>query len=165
MFYKVYGDENGIEPIKVMPHLKAISLAFMLDKDAPVIWRGPLKMTAIKQFIGDVKWGKLDFLVVALLDSRRAVNFALRLGMNVLGIIENMSGFKCPYCGKEINLFKIGGGEQASKELGIDFLGRLPIDEKIVIGGDAGIPFVKENSIAKKAFIEIVEKVLRKLNE
>jgi len=193
---KVYGDENGIEPIKVMPHLKAISLAFMLDKDAPVIWRGPLKMTAIKQFIGDVKWGDLDFLIidlppgtgdealsiaqlikqsnaiivttpqdVALLDSRRAVNFALRLGMNVLGIIENMSGFKCPYCGKEINLFKIGGGEQASKELGIDFLGRLPIDEKIVIGGDAGIPFVKENSIAKKAFIEIVEKVLRKLNE
>ena len=167
----IYGDKEGMEPIKASPHLKVISLAFMLNEDAPVIWRGPLKMTAIKQFIGDVKWGKLDFLVVdlppgtgdealsiaqllkesnaiivttpqdvALLDSRRAVNFALRLNMNVLGIIENMSGFRCPHCGKEINLFKIGGGEHAAKEMGVDFLGRIPIDEKIVIGGDAGIP-------------------------
>ena len=192
----IYGDKEGMEPIKASPHLKVISLAFMLNEDAPVIWRGPLKMTAIKQFIGDVKWGKLDFLVVdlppgtgdealsiaqllkesnaiivttpqdvALLDSRRAVNFALRLNMNVLGIIENMSGFRCPHCGKEINLFKIGGGEHAAKELGVDFLGRIPIDEKIVIGGDAGIPFVKEDGEAKEAFMKIVDKIIDKLNK
>ena len=192
----IYGDKEGMEPIKASPHLKVISLAFMLNEDAPVIWRGPLKMTAIKQFIGDVKWGKLDFLVVdlppgtgdealsiaqllkesnaiivttpqdvALLDSRRAVNFALRLNMNVLGIIENMSGFRCPHCGKEINLFKIGGGEHAAKEMGVDFLGRIPIDEKIVIGGDAGIPFIKEEGETKEAFMKIVDKIIGKLEK
>ncbi|RLF50688.1 MAG: ATP-binding protein [Thermoplasmata archaeon] len=192
----IYGDKEGMEPIKASPHLKVISLAFMLNEDAPVIWRGPLKMTAIKQFIGDVKWGKLDFLVVdlppgtgdealsiaqllkesnaiivttpqdvALLDSRRAVNFALRLNMNVLGIIENMSGFRCPHCGKEINLFKIGGGEHAAKEMGVDFLGRIPVDEKIVIGGDAGIPFIREEGKAKEAFMKIVDKIIGKLEK
>jgi len=192
----IYGDEEGMEPIKAAPHLKVISLAFMLGKDMPVIWRGPLKMTAIKQFIGEVKWGNLDFLIVdlppgtgdeplsiaqiikqsnaivvttpqdvALLDSRRAVNFARQLNMHILGIVENMSGFKCPHCGKEINLFKIGGGEIAANELGVDFLGRIPIDEKIVIGGDIGKPFVEENSEASKAFMEIVEKILNKLGE
>ncbi len=190
----IYGDENGMEPIKASPHLKVISLAFMLEKDSPVIWRGPLKMTAIKQFIGEVKWNNLDFLIVdlppgtgdeplsiaqlikqsnaivvttpqdvALLDSRRAVNFARQLNMNVLGIIENMSGFHCPHCGKEINLFKVGGGLQAAKELGVDFLGRIPIDEKIVIGGDAGIPFVKDSGEATEAFMEIVDRLLKKL--
>ena len=153
-------------------------------------------MTAIKQFIGDVKWGKLDFLIVdlppgtgdealsiaqllkdsnavivttpqdvALLDSRRAVNFALRLNMHVLGIIENMSGFRCPHCGKEINLFKIGGGEHAAKEMGVDFLGRIPVDEKIVIGGDAGIPFIREEGKAKEAFMKIVDKIIGKLEK
>ncbi len=190
---KVYGDDKGILPIKAIPHLKVISLAFMLEKDMPVIWRGPLKMTAIKQFLGDVKWGNLEYLVVdlppgtgdeplsiaqlikgnaiivttpqdvALLDSRRAVNFARRLGMNIIGIIENMSGFKCPYCKKEINLFKIGGGEEAAKELKVDFLGRIPIDEKIVIDGDVGIPFIKEEGEASKAFMKIVEKIIEKV--
>jgi MinD superfamily P-loop ATPase len=84
--------------------------------------------------------------------------------MNVLGIIENMSGFRCPHCGKEINLFKIGGGERAAKELGIDFLGRIPIDEKIVIDGDEGKPFVTEENEASKAFMEIVKKIEEKLN-
>ncbi len=190
----IYGDEEGMEPIKAAPHLKLISLAFMLGKDVPVIWRGPLKMTAIKQLIGEVRWGNLDFLIVdlppgtgdeplsiaqlikgsnaivvttpqdvALMDSRRAVNFARQLGMEVLGIVENMSGFKCPHCGKEINLFKIGGGEQAAKEMGVDFLGRIPIDERIVIDGDAGIPFVKEEGEATRAFNEMVEKIVKNL--
>ncbi|KAA0005479.1 MAG: Mrp/NBP35 family ATP-binding protein [Thermoplasmata archaeon] len=191
----VYGDENGILPIEVNENLRVISLAFMLEKDVPVIWRGPLKTAAIRQFLAEVKWGELDYLIadlppgtgdevlsiaqmipgaeaiivttpqdVALLDSRRAVNFARKLGMNVLGIIENMSGFRCPHCGKEINLFKIGGGERAAKELGIDFLGRIPIDEKIVIDGDEGKPFVTEENEASKAFMEIVKKIEEKLN-
>jgi len=189
----IYGDESGILPIEVNENLHVISLAFMLEKDAPVIWRGPLKTAAIRQFLAEVKWGDLDFLIadlppgtgdevlsiaqmipgaeaiivttpqdVALLDSRRAVNFARKLGMNVLGIIENMSGFRCPHCGKEINLFKIGGGERAAKELGVDFLGRIPIDEKIVIDGDEGKPFVAEENDASKAFKEIVKKIKEK---
>jgi len=192
----VYGDESGMEPIKVKPHLKIISLAFMLGKDVPVIWRGPLKMIAIKQFIGEVKWRELDFLIidlppgtgdeplsiaqlikqsnavivttpqdVALLDSRRAVNFARHLGMNVLGIVENMSGFKCPHCGKEINLFKMGGGMRAAKEMGVNFLGKIPIDEKIVIDGDIGKPFADEDNEASKAFLKIVDKVLEEIDK
>jgi len=191
---RVYGDETGILPIEINENLHVISLAFMLERDVPVIWRGPLKTAAIRQFLAEVKWGELEFLIidlppgtgdevlsvaqmvsgsdaiivttpqdVALLDSRRAVNFARKLGMNILGIIENMSGFKCPYCGREIDLFKVGGGERAAKELGVDFLGRIPIDEKIVIGGDEGKPFVLNESDASRAFKEIVKKIEKKV--
>ncbi|MEW5937262.1 MAG: Mrp/NBP35 family ATP-binding protein [Candidatus Thermoplasmatota archaeon] len=190
---QIAADENGIIPIAVNANLMVISMAFFLpDADAPVIWRGPMKMTAINQFLGDVQWGDLDYLVVdlppgtgdeplsiaqlipgaeaiivttpqdvALLDSRKAVNFARALHMPVLGIIENMSGMKCPHCGKEIDLFKTGGGERAAKELGVPFLGRLPIDQNIVLMGDAGKPLTlnDERSDAARAFLEIVTRI------
>ncbi|MCD6411542.1 MAG: Mrp/NBP35 family ATP-binding protein [Thermoplasmata archaeon] len=187
----VVGKENEIEPIEVGKNLKAFSLALAINKDVPVIWRGPLKTIAIKQLIGEVRWGDLDFLIVdlppgtgdealtvaqtiekseaiivttpqdvALLDSRRAVNFARQLGMKILGIIENMSGFKCPYCGREIDLFKVGGGERSARELGVRFLGRIPISVDIVRGSDEGKPFVLENSDLREVFMDIVEKVL-----
>jgi len=190
----VYGDDSGMQPISAAPNLKAISLAFMLGKDVPVIWRGPLKMTAIKQFIGEVQWGELDFLVVdlppgtgdeplsiaqliknssaivvttpqdvALLDSRRAVNFARQLNMNLLGIVENMSGFTCPHCGREINLFKVGGGEQAAKEMDVPFLGRIPIHEKVVMAGDTGASFMEGENGVSAAFNHIADGVLSAL--
>ena len=95
---------------------------------------------------------------VALLDSRKAVNFAKQLNVPVVGIIENMSGLICPHCGKEIDLFKKGGGEKASKELKVPFLGRIPIEMKIVESSDSGIPFVLNNgnSKAKEAFKNII---------
>jgi len=98
---------------------------------------------------------------VALLDSRKAVNFAKQLNVPVVGIIENMSGLICPHCGKEIDLFKKGGGEKASKELNVPFLGRIPIEMKIVESSDSGIPFVLNNgnSKAKEAFKNIILKV------
>lgn len=98
---------------------------------------------------------------VALLDSRKAVNFAKQLNVPVVGIIENMSGLICPHCGKEIDLFKKGGGEKASKELKVPFLGRIPIEMKIVESSDSGIPFVLNNgnSKAKEAFKNIILKV------
>ena len=132
-----------ISPILVTPRLKTMSIGFLLpDRDSAVIWRGPMKMNAIRQFLSDVDWGELDYMVVdlppgtgdeplsvaqlikdvdgaiivttpqdiALLDSRKAVNFSGVLKVPVIGIIENMSGFTCPYCGKEINIFKYGGG-------------------------------------------------------
>ncbi|MCE5296623.1 MAG: Mrp/NBP35 family ATP-binding protein [Euryarchaeota archaeon] len=168
-------DDEGIFPVEVTPHLKAISMAFLIsDKDAPVVWRGPAKMGAIRQFLTDVNWGKLDYLVidlppgtgdeplsiaqlipeadgavivttpqdVALLDSRKSVMFAKKLGLPVLGVIENMSGFKCPHCGERIDLFKMGGGEKAAKDLGVPFLGRIPIDMAMVPAGDDGRPVV-----------------------
>ncbi|MCK4247321.1 MAG: Mrp/NBP35 family ATP-binding protein [Methanomicrobia archaeon] len=98
---------------------------------------------------------------VALLDSRKAINFSKELNVPVIGIIENMSGFICPHCGKEIDLFKKGGGEKASKDMNVPFLGSIPIDTKIVESSDSGTPFILDNgnSKAKKAFEDIVSKV------
>jgi Mrp family chromosome partitioning ATPase len=98
---------------------------------------------------------------VALLDSRKAINFSKELNVPVIGIIENMSGFICPHCGKEIDLFKKGGGEKASKDMNVPFLGSIPIDTKIVESSDSGAPFILDNgnSKAKKAFENIVSKV------
>jgi len=185
---------NKILPVSVTKNLSVMSMAFLLqDQNTPVIWRGPLKMKLIQQFLGDVAWGKLDWLVidsppgtgdeplsiaqfipatgaiivttpqeVSLLDSRKAVNFARKLKLRIYGIIENMSGFVCPHCGKRINLFKEGGGEKAAKELGVPFLGRIPIDSKIVESGDDGKPFIANypESNASKAFNEIVDEVV-----
>jgi len=159
----------------------------------PVIWRGPLKMKIIQQFLGDVDWGALDWLIidsppgtgdeplsvaqlipatgaiivttpqeVSLLDSRKAINFARKLNLDIIGIIENMSGLICPHCGEKIELFKVGGGERTAKEMGVPFLGRVPIEPGIVESGDSGKPFVLNNpeSEAGKAFMKIVEKIL-----
>ena len=195
----VTGVSERLTPVSVKPNLRVISMAFFLpDKDSPVIWRGPLKSGAIKQFIGQVVWGDLDYLVVdlppgtgdaplsvaqlvknvsgaivvttpqdvALLDSRKAVNFARQLNVPVIGILENMSGFVCPHCGKEMNLFKMGGGERAAEEMGVPFLGRVPMDPRIMESGDSGTPFVESfpDSPVAESFLKIVEECNRYLN-
>jgi Mrp family chromosome partitioning ATPase len=151
-----------------------------------------MKYNAIRQFIADVEWGELDYMIVdlppgtgdealsvvqlmgkldgaiivttpqelALLDSRKAVNFSQILQVPVIGIIENMSGFVCPHCGKEVNIFKYGGGEKAALELGVPFLGRVPLDPQMVEAADSGTPFVLQTeSKVREAFEEIVVKV------
>jgi len=192
------GDGKKIQPVTYTTNLKVVSMAFLIgDKESPVIWRGPLKMKAIQQFLDDVEWEMLDFLIidsppgtgdeplsiaqlvkdidgviivttpqeVALLDSRKAVNFAKKLNMPVLGIIENMSGFICPHCGKRTDLFKTGGGEKAARQMGVPFLGRIPIEPEIVLSGDEGKPFVWEqtNSQAVKVFTEMVDQIMENL--
>jgi len=187
------GGENGIRPVEIFPNFKVVSMAFLLpNPDSPVVWRGPLKHTAIRQFLGDVNWGRLDYLIidlppgtgdeplsvaqlikevdgsvvvttpqdVALLDSRKAVNFSRMLKVPVIGIVENMSGFRCPHCGHYIPLFKTGGGERAANDLAVPFLGRVPIDPAIVEKGDSGPPFVLSfpDSEASKALLEIAKK-------
>src|SRR6266545_1067480 len=104
---------------------------------------------------------------VSLLDVRKSIGFAKAVKMDILGIIENMSGFVCPHCGKSTDIFKVGGGEAAAKELGLPFLGRIPLDPRIVIGGDAGKPFVIEHpeSEAAKAFRTIVANLRPHLKE
>jgi ATP-binding protein involved in chromosome partitioning len=188
-------DGNRILPVVVSKNLSLISMSFLLqDTTTPVIWRGPLKMKIIQQFLGDVIWGNLDWLVidsppgtgdeplsvaqlipatgavivttpqeVSLLDSGKAVNFARRLNLKIYGIIENMSGLSCPHCGEKINLFKEGGGERAAKELGVPFLGRIPIDPRIVELGDDGKPFILHHpeSDAAKALNNIVDSILK----
>ncbi len=185
--------EDKIFPVLVTPRLKTMSIGFLLpSRDSSIIWRGPMKMNAIRQFLSDVEWGELDYMVVdlppgtgdeplsvvqlmkkvdgaiivttpqdlALLDSRKAVHFSRVLKVPVIGIIENMSGFVCPHCGKETNIFKYGGGEKAATELDVPFLGRVPLDPKMVEAADSGTPFVlQKESKVKDAFEQIVENV------
>lgn len=100
---------------------------------------------------------------LSLLDSRKAVDFAKKLNIPVIGVIENMSGLRCPHCGKMIYLFKEGGGEKAAKQLNVPFLGKVPIDPEIVELTDKGVPFIKalKDSDTYKAMMEIVDKVVK----
>jgi Mrp family chromosome partitioning ATPase len=104
---------------------------------------------------------------VALLDSRKAVAFSRRMKIPVLGIVENMSGLACPHCGGEIDLFKVGGGEKAARELSVPFLGRVPIDPQMVEMCDSGKPLVlnRPDSGVGKAFQEVARKLLESLEE
>lgn len=182
-------------PVDVPPSLRVMSMAFLLpDKDSALMWRGPVKMGAVKQFVEDVQWGPLDYLVidmppgsgdealsiaqlipkadgavivttpqeVALLDSRKSVTFAAQSHIPVIGIVENMSGFVCPHCGKAVDIFKSGGGEAAAKDMGVPFLGRIPLEPGVVESGDSGLPIVvrSPDSAAAKAFKAFVQKVV-----
>jgi len=184
----------GVFPVLGPLGIKVISMDFLLpDENAPVIWRGPLKMTAIRQFLSDIVWGDLDILLIDLppgtgdeplsvaqllpeIDGviivtipsevsqivvKKAATFARRLGMPIIGVIENMSGFFCPNCGVKIDIFQSGGGEKIAEELSIPFLGSIPIDQKICEASDKGAPFIIEyaDSLASKAFMEIVRKI------
>jgi Mrp family chromosome partitioning ATPase len=190
---KLEGSNKGIEPVFFSPNLRVMSMALLLDDpDSPIVWRGPLKHGAFKQFLTEVDWGDLDYLLVdlppgtgdeplsiaqlidnvdgsiivttpqevALLDSRKAVGFSRLLKIPIVGIIENMSGFSCPHCGKTIDLFKIGGGKKAALELNVPFLGGIVIDPDIVQNSDRGLPFVEvlPDSKAAESFREIGKK-------
>lgn len=176
-------------PIKVM------SMGFLVDEDQPIIWRGALVTKAVKQLLGDVKWGSLDFMIidfppgtgdqiltvtqnvaldmaiivttpqeVALLDTGKAVNMMKQMGVPYIAVIENMSYLICPHCGNKIDLFGEGGGEKLAQKEEVDFLGKIPIDLKAREASDLGIPIVlNEESQASKAFIEIVENLIPKL--
>ncbi len=166
---------DRIEPVRVTGNLSVVSIAFVLpDTSTPLIWRGPMKMAAIQQFLEEVNWGALDYIVVdlppgtgdealtiaqlapnvrgavivttpqdvATLDARKSVKFIEKLGLPVLGIIENMSGMICPHCKVEIELFGKGGGKKIADELKVPFLGSIPIDIDMRKAGDEGRPFI-----------------------
>ncbi len=189
---------DTILPVEVTPDLKVISMEFLLlDNDSPLIWRGPMKMNIINQFIQKVDWGALDFLVVDLppgtgdeplsiaqelkdvegalivttpqevsLDAvRKSVNFARKLDMNILGVIENMSDFKCPHCGETITMFGVEGGRNMSEELGAQYLGSIPLNADIVVSGEKGLPFSNQDNTSAELFDEIVEKLLNKIGD
>ncbi|MDN5357818.1 MAG: Mrp/NBP35 family ATP-binding protein [Candidatus Methanomethylophilaceae archaeon] len=186
---------NKLVPVIVPPSLKVMSMAFLLPtKDTPVLWRGPVKMTAIRQFIEDVEWGDLDYLVidmppgtgdealsimqlipkpdgavivttpqdVSLMDGRKTITFSAEAKIPIIGLVENMSGFICPHCGKETDIFKSGGGENVAKEFGIQFLGRIPIEHSVALSGDNGMPAVLSDpdSASAKAFNSIIKKII-----
>ncbi|MFP4211542.1 MAG: Mrp/NBP35 family ATP-binding protein [Alkalispirochaeta sp.] len=165
------GSDHEIDPVEVLANLKVASVGNIgYERDAALIWRGPMKLALIKQFLADVVWGDLDFLVidtppgtgdealtigqeiktitgivivttpqdVALLDSRKSANFAEKMKIPVIGIVENMAD------SDTMKVFGSGGGERAADELGLPFLGRVSLDPRMVASGDGGRPYLAD---------------------
>ena len=182
---------------KIMPMenhgIKTMSLGLITDPDTPVIWRGPMVMKALDQFLSDVKWGTLDFMIidlppgtgdaqltmtqkvplsgavvvttpqdVALIDARKGLAMFRKVNVPVLGIIENMSYYICRHCGEREEIFGHGGGHRTADMLGVPFLGEVPLDPKVVVGGDSGEPIVilDPQSTAAAAFREIAKTIV-----
>lgn len=151
--------------------IKLMSMGFLVPPDQAVIWRGPMLHNAIRQFLTEVEWGELDYLVidlppgtgdvqislaqsvpltggvvvatpqpVALADVVKGITMFRRLDVPVLGVVENMSYFICPHCNQRTEIFAHGGAEQLAQELGVPFLGAIPLDVAIRVGGDNGQP-------------------------
>jgi ATP-binding protein involved in chromosome partitioning len=189
-------DGQKIEPAERYG-LQVISLGFLTQDDAPVIWRGPMLHGAIQQFFRDAKWNDIDYLfvdmppgtgdialslsqsvpvagavlvttpqVVSLADTRRAIAMYRKLNIPPLGLIENMSHFVCPDCGQESEIFGKGGGEQLATEMGITFLGRIPLQEPVRTGGDRGVPIVigEPASAPTQALSEIAARIAQRVS-
>ncbi len=195
---KIHMGSDFMEPIPWGRNLWVMSLGFMLpNKAQAVIWRGPVKMGLIRQFVQDVAWGDLDYLIidcppgtgdeplsalqvigtdaqavivttpqgVAVDDVRRSVSFVGEVGNEVLGIVENMSGFVCPDCGSVHDIFGSGGGEELATEMKVPFLGRIPLDPDVTRSCDEGFVYVKteKDSKAAKSMTAIVDKIVKAL--
>ncbi len=191
-------DPNGlIPPLTYDDNLKVVSLEYMMkDRDEAIIWRGPLKIQAIRQFVADMDWGELDYLVVdappgtgdeplsvaqtipnvhavvvttpqavALADVRKSINFCKTMKMPIVGVVENMSGFVCPHCEKTVDIFSSGGGEQTARDFDLPFLGKVPMDPRVVAAGDSGQPYLsgEEETPATQAFGKVVDAVENRL--
>jgi ATP-binding protein involved in chromosome partitioning len=166
-----------------------MSIGYLLEgDDAPVIWRGPMVMKALTQFLRDVDWGTLDYLVidlppgtgdaqltlvqavplagavivttpqdVALIDARKAVAMFRKTEVPILGIVENMSGFVCPSCSHREAIFGEGGGRREAERAGVPFLGEIPLEPRVRVGGDSGAPIVVADpaSPVSQAFLRV----------
>lgn len=184
---------------KIIPNeahgVKVVSLGFLIERDQPAIWRGPIVMKIVTQFLRDVAWGQLDVLFVdmppgtgdaqlslvqaaqvagavivttpqqvAVGDALRGAKMFERVGVPLVGIVENMSWFESPETGKPIALFGSGGGDALAAELGVPVLGHVPLNPRIVQGGDEGRPIVSADagSAAAKALAQVAEAVAAK---
>jgi ATP-binding protein involved in chromosome partitioning len=191
---------DGILPAKGLGDIGVVSMDFLLPSDdAPVIWRGPLKMGAIRQFLEEVAWGDLDYLLVDLppgtgdeslsilqllpeMDGviivtipsevsqavvKKAVTFARKMNVPILGIVENMSGMVCPHCGELIDVFSKGGGAKVSDEMDVELLGSIPLDPQVAADSDDGVPFIVKHpeSPASKEFTQIIKKIEKKVEK
>ena len=177
--------------------LKCMSIGFLVDEDAPMIWRGPMVMSALTQMLNDVEWAPLDVMVVdmppgtgdaqltlaqrvplagaiivstpqdlALIDARKGLAMFRKTEVPVLGIVENMSTFICPHCGKESHIFGHGGARETARVLGCEFLGEIPLVPSIRETSDAGTPIVaaQPKSAEAKAFLTLAARVAEALS-
>jgi ATP-binding protein involved in chromosome partitioning len=172
--------------------VKIMSLGFLIDREQPAIWRGPIVMKIVNQFLRDVAWGELDYLIVdmppgtgdaqlslvqaahlrgAIIvttpqevstgDALRGVKMFDRVEVPVLGIVENMSWFECPHCGKPTPLFGSGGGQRLATEVGLPLLAQIPFVPRVMQSGDTGTPAVVADpeSAASTALIALAERI------
>lgn len=177
--------------------LKLMSMGFIVHPDQALIWRGPMVHRAVTQFLSDIDWGQLDYLVidlppgtgdaqltltqtapltgavivttpqdVSLIDARKGLKMFQQVNVPVLGIIENMSYFVCDGCGKRHEIFRHGGGERCARDLGVPFLGEIPLEGAVAVQGDAGDPIVHHNpdSPVSKAYFALAGLVRNELN-
>ena len=190
---RLRGVEDGIAPHIMPGGMKVASLGLMIeDPNEPIVWRDAVKYEFLIELLGNMSWGKLDFLVidlppgtgneqitimdfipnldgavvvstpqdVALLDARKMISFVRERNIQILGIVENMSGLICPHCSGEINVFRKGGGSNVADELGVPLIGNIPLDGEITMCSDNGTPIVQAHpeSISAKAFMGVAEK-------
>ncbi|KAL2266907.1 hypothetical protein VTJ83DRAFT_4184 [Remersonia thermophila] len=174
----IHVSASGWSPVWAADNLAVMSIQFMLpNRDDAIIWRGPKKNGLIKQFLKDVEWGELDFLLVdtppgtsdehlsvntflrdsgiagavvvttpqevSLLDVRKELDFCRKAGIRVLGLVENMAGFVCPKCAHATDIFlaTTGGGRALADEMGVPFLGSVPLDPRLGMACDYGESF------------------------
>lgn len=183
--------QNRIAPI-TNHGIKVISVGFISPGDKPLVWRGPMLHSIIKQFLQQVEWGELDFLIVdlppgtgdvvislfqtvpltgaivvstpsdvSLQDARKAIEMFRSVKVDVFGIVENMSHFRCPYCQHEIDIFSKGGVERTAKQFGVPYLGTVELDPDVRKGGDTGLPTVLggEQSPHAKPFFQFAREI------
>jgi len=176
--------------------VKVISLGFLIERDQPAIWRGPIVMKIVTQFLRDVAWGQLDYFLVdmppgtgdaqlslvqathvdgaiivttpqdvATGDALRGAKMFQRVNVPVLGIVENMSWFECPHCGKPTPIFGTGGGKRLADELELPLLGEIPLYPRIHEGGDRGTPIVvaEPDAAAARALRTLADRVVAAL--
>ncbi len=172
------GHEGKMLPISYIPNMAVISIETLMgsNKDSAIIWRGPLKGGVIRQFIADIEWSDLDYLIidsppgtgdepltvaqtisdakalivttpqeVSLADVRKSINFCRQVKMEILGLVENMSGLECPYCGKLIDIFKTKGGKVTAEKEHLKLLATLPFEPEVVREGDIGAVDMLDN--------------------
>ncbi len=187
-------ESNEVEPFRYSENLEIVSMGMLMqDQDTAVIWRGPLKISAIRQFISDLTWGDLDYLIVdsppgtgdepltvaqnipdaealivttpqevSLADVRKSITFCQQVEMEILGVVENMSGLLCPHCGEQIDLFGSGGGRKLASRMNVPLLGEIPVDPEVVSFSDekdlTGI-LNKKDSVFYKAYESIIDKI------
>ncbi|KAJ3687154.1 hypothetical protein LUZ61_016318 [Rhynchospora tenuis] len=190
------------EDMKMIPienyGVKCMSIGFLVEKDAPIVWRGPMVMSALEKLTRGVSWGNLDVLVVdmppgtgdtqlsvsqrlklsgavivstpqdiALIDARRGANMFRKVEVPILGLVENMSCFKCPNCGEKSYIFGEGGARRTANDMELKFLGEVPLELDVRTSSDEGEPVVVSSpqSASAKAYVDIAEKIVNRLKQ
>ena len=189
--------EDRISPGVSHLGIKVMSLGLFLPDEQPVIWRGPLVSRAIQQFLTQVDWGELDYLVVdlppgtgdasltiaqtipltgiviittpqdaALKIAVKALNMFRKLGVEIIGVVENMSYFICPNCGHKTYIFGHGAVEKACKRLEVPFLGEIPLAPEIRERSDTGIPLIVDSPDSELSLMmkEIARRVAERVS-